>query len=133
MASVICCLCLTATESKHSFGIFTVEGKKQTWARCIGLLLEVSVSSDDGFQIFCTTVVLCIEDSLQRLQTTAQESYVRLSEHVLIDKKQTKATSRVVGVSPSTPLLCPSAKCAYLQPRALFDENANESNNLILK
>ena len=36
----------------HSFGIFIVEGKNQGWARCIGVLLEVQVSSDDGFPIF---------------------------------------------------------------------------------
>jgi len=131
MASIICHLCLTETESKHAFGIFTAEGKKQGWARRIGVLLEVPVSSDDGFPTFfcrgCRSKLLCIEDKLQRLRTTAQESYQRLSERVPIDRKRTKATSGVVGVSPSTASSRPSAKRAYLQPRVLFDENTSDS------
>ena len=61
------------------------------------------------------------------MRTTAQESYQRLSERVPIDRKRTKATSGIVGVSPSTALSRPSSKRAHLQPRALFDENTSES------
>ena len=43
---IISHLCPTETQSKHSFGTFTAEGKKQGWARRIGVLLEVAVSSD---------------------------------------------------------------------------------------
>ena len=51
--------------SKHSFEIVTAEGKKQGWARRIGMLLEVPVSSDDGFPIFfcrsCRSKLLCMK------------------------------------------------------------------------
>ena len=60
-------VCLTETQSKHSFGIFTAKGKKQGWARHIGVLLEVPVSSDGGFPTFfcrgCRSKLLCIKSS----------------------------------------------------------------------
>lgn len=129
-SKITCRLCLTETQAKYSFGIFTVEGRKQGWARRISVLLQVPVSSDDdlptSFCRCCRNKLLSLEDKLQRLRTTAQESYQRLQERELMARKRKKATSGV-GVSPCTASLRPPSKRAYLQPRSLFENTETSS------
>ena len=136
---VTCRLCLQSVETKHSVGLFTVQGIEQKLAARLSSLLLVSILPNDGLSMHlcskCKNAAVGVEQKLQELQGMAQRSYQIMhksnagSIHMLLTasvcRKRPKDTSGGPFVSPYTARVQPPAKKQFSAKR-LFGVTQSE-------
>ena len=80
--AVLCRICLTAVEQKHSTALFSDKGLELKWSDRLSELLCVPVCSDDLLEHICHTCrsrVESVEKKLAVLRRQARDSYEKLS------------------------------------------------------
>ena len=122
MASVLCRVCLTSVERKHSTALFT----GQNWSHRLSELLRVPVREDDSFPDYicrsCRRTVESVESKLRYLKERIMDSYKRFSNdiygHITEDYVLKQAES--IQAYPISPDFGDPGACANRLYQAVF-------------
>ena len=117
MAAVLCRICLSTAQPKHSTALFNERGLTLKWSDRLGELLRVPVIASDDLPDHicrhCRQKVERLEGKLTSLRQQTRKSYERLS-HEPTTRKRPKHTSSSLGVSPGTANARPPAKRSHI-------------------
>ena len=132
MVSVLCRVCLTSVERKHSTALFT----GQNWSHRLSELLRVPVREDDSFPDYicrsCRRTVESVESKLRYLKERIMDSYKRFSNEPNASRKRPKPTSSLQGISPATAAARPPSKRTTLHRRQLFPTANEDVSGIII-
>lgn len=128
----LCRICAAAVDKRHATAIFSRQGHTHNWPCRLSELLEVPVNEHDGFPGYmcrtCKRTVESVEGKLRSLKEQICESYSSFSAE---NRRRSKSTSSLEGVSPATAAARPPAKKrTSLQKRQLFPAASEDSSGI---